>query len=191
MYTCGALLAKYLHVPAVFFLCFMPCDAEFEAAPCPSPSSYVSRLFTRNSDHMSFLQRVKNIYPLSFKLFCPHFFSLPMRAWPLSFSREGCPSWRSCTTHPYGSSDLTTPGPSCPIWSSLGELTVSAGSHSLRSVLGLHAKSGPATLVSMSRYELLTYLLIFPGTLVYQIFKAFIVGITGFLCLVRISRGNN
>lgn len=76
-YPCGALLAKYLQVPAVFFLRFIPYDSDFEAAQCPSPFSYVPRLFTRNLDHMSFLERVKNIlYPLPFKLIF-HFAFIP------------------------------------------------------------------------------------------------------------------
>ncbi|XP_076770961.1 UDP-glucuronosyltransferase 1A5 isoform X2 [Arvicanthis niloticus] len=74
---CGALLAKYLQIPAVFFLRFIPYEADFEAAQCPSPFSYVPRLLTRNSDHMSFLERVKNIlYPLPFKLIF-HFAFIP------------------------------------------------------------------------------------------------------------------
>lgn len=69
VYPCGALLAKYLNIPAVFLLRFIPSDIEFEAAQCPSPPSYVPRLFTRNSDRMSFLERVKNIlYNLPFKI---------------------------------------------------------------------------------------------------------------------------
>lgn len=76
-FPCGALLAKYLHVPAVFLLRFIPYDADFEATHCPSPSSYVPRLLTRNPDHMSFLERVKNIlYPLQFKLIF-HFAFIP------------------------------------------------------------------------------------------------------------------
>ncbi|XP_015862578.1 UDP-glucuronosyltransferase 1A3 isoform X7 [Peromyscus maniculatus bairdii] len=66
---CGALVAKYLNIPAVFLLRFIPSEVDFEAAQCPSPPSYVPRLFTSNSDHMSFLERVKNVlYPLPFKI---------------------------------------------------------------------------------------------------------------------------
>ncbi|XP_040828353.1 UDP-glucuronosyltransferase 1A4-like [Ochotona curzoniae] len=68
---CGALLAKYLSVPAVFFLRFIPCDLDFEATQCPNPSSYIPRLMTMNSDHMTFLQRVKNmLFPLGMKYIC-------------------------------------------------------------------------------------------------------------------------
>lgn len=70
-YPCGALLAKYLHVPAVFLLRFLPCGVDFDSAQCPSPPSYVPKSLTRNSDHMSFLERVKNVlYPLPFKFIC-------------------------------------------------------------------------------------------------------------------------
>ncbi|XP_049743611.1 UDP-glucuronosyltransferase 1A3-like [Elephas maximus indicus] len=68
---CGAVLAKYLSVPAVCFLRSVPCDLDFEGAQCPNPSSYIPRLFTKNSDHMTFLQRVKNmLYPLALQYFC-------------------------------------------------------------------------------------------------------------------------
>ncbi|XP_058521121.1 UDP-glucuronosyltransferase 1A4 isoform X5 [Ochotona princeps] len=71
MIPCGALLAKYLSVPAVFFLNAIPCELDFEATQCPHPSSYIPRLATKNSDHMTFLQRVKNmLYPLGMKYFC-------------------------------------------------------------------------------------------------------------------------
>ncbi|XP_058521119.1 UDP-glucuronosyltransferase 1A4 isoform X3 [Ochotona princeps] len=71
VFPCGALLAKYLSIPAVFFLRAVPCDLDFEGTQCPNPSSYIPRLMTMNSDHMTFLQRVKNIlYPLGMKYFC-------------------------------------------------------------------------------------------------------------------------
>ncbi|XP_058521131.1 UDP-glucuronosyltransferase 1A4-like [Ochotona princeps] len=68
---CGALLAKYLSVPAVFTLRFIPCDLDFEATQCPHPFSYIPRLMTMNSDHMTFLQRVKNmLFPLPQSYIC-------------------------------------------------------------------------------------------------------------------------
>lgn len=71
VYPCGAVLAAYLKLPAVFFLRHIPCDLDFESAQCPNPSSYVPKLLTMNSDHMTFLQRVKNmLYPLSLKYIC-------------------------------------------------------------------------------------------------------------------------
>lgn len=70
-FPCGAVLAMHLRVPAVFFLQSMLCELEFEATYSPNPSSYVPRLLTTNSDHMSFLERVKNmVYPLPWMYFC-------------------------------------------------------------------------------------------------------------------------
>ncbi|XP_037704997.1 UDP-glucuronosyltransferase 1A3-like isoform X3 [Choloepus didactylus] len=71
IYPCGSLLAEYLSVPAVYFLRFIPCAWDFEGTQCPNPSSYIPRMLTRNSDHMTFLQRVKNmLYPLTLKYVC-------------------------------------------------------------------------------------------------------------------------
>nr|AAP48595.1 UDP glycosyltransferase 1 family polypeptide A5 [Mus musculus] len=71
VFPCGALLAKYLGIPAVFFLRYIPCGIEYEATQCPSPSSYIPNLFTRLSDHMDFLQRVQNmLYHLVLKYIC-------------------------------------------------------------------------------------------------------------------------
>ncbi|KAM5229096.1 UDP-glucuronosyltransferase 1A3-like isoform 2-T2 [Ctenodactylus gundi] len=68
---CGAVLAKYLRVPAVYFLRGVPCDLDFEGTQCPNPSSYIPRMLTQNSDHMTFLQRIKNmLYPLALKYIC-------------------------------------------------------------------------------------------------------------------------
>ncbi|XP_008937445.1 PREDICTED: UDP-glucuronosyltransferase 1-1-like, partial [Merops nubicus] len=58
---CGQILAEHLAVPSVFFLRVMPCGLDFEATACPSPPSYVPRTFTDYTDHMNFLQRVKNL----------------------------------------------------------------------------------------------------------------------------------
>ncbi|KAM7245735.1 hypothetical protein CapIbe_002033 [Capra ibex] len=77
VYPCGAVLAKYLSIPAVFFLRFLPCDLDTEGTACPNPFSYVPKLLTRNSDHMTFFQRVKNmLYPLALKYLC-HFSFTP------------------------------------------------------------------------------------------------------------------
>uniref|UniRef100_A0A8C6DV81 UDP-glucuronosyltransferase n=1 Tax=Moschus moschiferus TaxID=68415 RepID=A0A8C6DV81_MOSMO len=68
---CGAVLAKYLSIPTVFFLRSVLCGLDVEGTACPNPFSYVPRLLTRNSDHMTFFQRVKNmLYPLSLKYIC-------------------------------------------------------------------------------------------------------------------------
>ncbi|NWU89578.1 UD11 glucuronosyltransferase, partial [Upupa epops] len=58
---CGQILAEHLSIPSVFFLRGVPCGIDFEATQCPSPPSYVPRGFTQHSDHMDFLQRVKNL----------------------------------------------------------------------------------------------------------------------------------
>ncbi|KFP56089.1 UDP-glucuronosyltransferase 1-1, partial [Cariama cristata] len=58
---CGPILAEYLSVPSVFFLRGIPCGLDFEATQCPSPPSYVPRMFTDLTDSMNFLQRVKNL----------------------------------------------------------------------------------------------------------------------------------
>ncbi|CAD7686761.1 unnamed protein product [Nyctereutes procyonoides] len=77
VYPCGAILARYLSLPSVFFLRNIPCDLDSEGTQCPNPSSYIPRLLTRNSDHMTFLQRVKNmLYPLALKYIC-HFSFTP------------------------------------------------------------------------------------------------------------------
>lgn len=71
VYPCGAVLAQYLSLPAVFFLRAIPCDFDSEGTQCPNPSSYIPRLLTKNSDHMTFLQRVKNmLYPLALTYIC-------------------------------------------------------------------------------------------------------------------------
>uniref|UniRef100_A0A3Q1M423 UDP-glucuronosyltransferase n=1 Tax=Bos taurus TaxID=9913 RepID=A0A3Q1M423_BOVIN len=71
VHPCGAVLAKYLSIPAVFFLRQIPCDLDVEGTACPNPFSYVPRLLTRNPDRMTFFQRVKNmLYPLALKYIC-------------------------------------------------------------------------------------------------------------------------
>ncbi|KFW02528.1 UDP-glucuronosyltransferase 1-1, partial [Fulmarus glacialis] len=58
---CGQILAEHLSVPSVFFLRGAPCGLDFETTQCPSPPSYVPRVFTELTDRMNFLQRVKNL----------------------------------------------------------------------------------------------------------------------------------
>ncbi|XP_032920568.1 UDP-glucuronosyltransferase 1A1-like [Catharus ustulatus] len=58
---CGAILAKHLSLPSVYFLRGIPCGLDFDATQCPRPPSYVPRGFTQLTDHMTFLQRVKNL----------------------------------------------------------------------------------------------------------------------------------
>ncbi|OXB51381.1 UNVERIFIED_CONTAM: hypothetical protein H355_005518 [Colinus virginianus] len=57
---CGATVANYLSLPFVFFMRGFPCNLHYKAAQCPSPLSYIPRLFSFNSDHMTFFQRVEN-----------------------------------------------------------------------------------------------------------------------------------
>ncbi|XP_066409767.1 UDP-glucuronosyltransferase 1-6-like [Molothrus aeneus] len=58
---CGPLVAEYLGLPSVYFLRGFPCGMDSAATQCPSPPSYVPRLFLDNSDSMTFSQRVKNV----------------------------------------------------------------------------------------------------------------------------------
>ncbi|NXW61635.1 UD11 glucuronosyltransferase, partial [Eurystomus gularis] len=58
---CGQILAEHLSVPSVLFLRGVPCGVDFEATQCPNPPSYVPRPFTEHTDHMTFLERVKNL----------------------------------------------------------------------------------------------------------------------------------
>ncbi|XP_041936170.1 UDP-glucuronosyltransferase 1A1-like isoform X1 [Alosa sapidissima] len=56
----GAILAHNFSVPPVYLLRGIPCGLDLVATACPSPPSYVPRYFSRNTDHMSFVQRVAN-----------------------------------------------------------------------------------------------------------------------------------
>ncbi|XP_072198582.1 UDP-glucuronosyltransferase 1A1-like [Excalfactoria chinensis] len=58
---CGAIVAEHLSIPSVYLLRGIPCGLDNEATQCPSPPSYIPRLFTDHTDHMNFLQRVKNV----------------------------------------------------------------------------------------------------------------------------------
>ncbi|KAM4698704.1 UDP-glucuronosyltransferase 1-2-like [Rhinophrynus dorsalis] len=58
---CGVIVAEYLRVPSVNFLRGMPCALDYISSQCESPISYVPRLFTKNTDHMNFLQRLENL----------------------------------------------------------------------------------------------------------------------------------
>ncbi|NWW38627.1 UD11 glucuronosyltransferase, partial [Panurus biarmicus] len=57
----GLILAEHLSLPSVYFLRGTPCGLDLDARLCPSPPSFVPRTFTDLTDHMSFLQRVKNL----------------------------------------------------------------------------------------------------------------------------------
>ncbi|XP_050567597.1 UDP-glucuronosyltransferase 1A1-like [Cygnus atratus] len=74
---CGQILAEHLSVPSVYFLRGIPCGLDFEATQCPNPPSYVPRVFTEYTDHMNFLQRVKNLLFEIPNLFLCNFFFQP------------------------------------------------------------------------------------------------------------------
>ncbi|NXK71998.1 UD11 glucuronosyltransferase, partial [Amazona guildingii] len=57
---CGPIIAEYLSLPSVYFMRGLPCNLDYRAAQCPSPSSYVPKTFTYSSDNMTFAERVKN-----------------------------------------------------------------------------------------------------------------------------------
>ncbi|NXS34373.1 UD11 glucuronosyltransferase, partial [Pomatostomus ruficeps] len=57
---CGQILAVHFSLPTVFFLRGVPCAIDVHAAQSPDPPSYVPRMFSLNTDRMSFSQRVKN-----------------------------------------------------------------------------------------------------------------------------------
>ncbi|XP_030066682.1 UDP-glucuronosyltransferase 1-1-like [Microcaecilia unicolor] len=60
-FPCEEIVAEYLSLPSVYFLRGIPCAIEYEVSQCPSPPSYVPRIFTSYTDHMTFPQRVKNL----------------------------------------------------------------------------------------------------------------------------------
>ncbi|NXQ26102.1 UD16 glucuronosyltransferase, partial [Alaudala cheleensis] len=60
-FMCGTILAHHLSLPFVFFMRGFGCNLHFAAPQCPSPPSYIPRLFSFNSDHMTFFQRVENV----------------------------------------------------------------------------------------------------------------------------------
>ncbi|XP_048356345.1 UDP-glucuronosyltransferase 1A1-like isoform X2 [Sphaerodactylus townsendi] len=73
---CGPIVAEHLGVPSVFFLRGILCGLDSEALLCPSPLSYVPRAFTTNMDHMTFVQRVKNLlFLLSESFLCGFLYS--------------------------------------------------------------------------------------------------------------------
>ncbi|NXB29683.1 UD16 glucuronosyltransferase, partial [Eulacestoma nigropectus] len=59
-FMCGTILAHHLSLPFALFMRGFPCNLHFAAPQCPSPLSYIPRLFTFNSDRMTFFQRVEN-----------------------------------------------------------------------------------------------------------------------------------
>ncbi|NXE97355.1 UD11 glucuronosyltransferase, partial [Menura novaehollandiae] len=57
---CGQIIAVHFSLPTVFFLRGVPCAIDVHAAQSPDPPSYVPRMFSLNTDRMTFSQRVKN-----------------------------------------------------------------------------------------------------------------------------------
>ncbi|XP_067994217.1 UDP-glucuronosyltransferase 1A1-like isoform X1 [Melanerpes formicivorus] len=58
---CGPIIAEHLSLPSVYFMRGLPCSLDYKATQCPSPFSYVPRTFMSSSDHMTFMDRVKNL----------------------------------------------------------------------------------------------------------------------------------
>ncbi|XP_053327957.1 UDP-glucuronosyltransferase 1A1-like [Spea bombifrons] len=58
---CGLVVAEHLGIPSVSFFRGLPCSYDYISAQCPSPLSFVPRLFSQYSDNMTFMQRVKNL----------------------------------------------------------------------------------------------------------------------------------
>lgn len=90
---CGQILALHLSVPSVFFLRGLPCSFDLQATQCPDPPSYVPRTFTDNSDDMTFIQRVENLFLKSSEYFLCNFAYLPFERLascsPQTSSNEG------------------------------------------------------------------------------------------------------
>uniref|UniRef100_A0A8U7M659 UDP-glucuronosyltransferase n=1 Tax=Corvus moneduloides TaxID=1196302 RepID=A0A8U7M659_CORMO len=57
---CGQIIALHFSIPSVFFLRMVPCAIDVHAAQSPDPPSYIPRMFSVYTDHMTFSERVKN-----------------------------------------------------------------------------------------------------------------------------------
>ncbi|KFV11767.1 UDP-glucuronosyltransferase 1-3, partial [Pterocles gutturalis] len=76
VFMCGATVANYVSRPFVFFMRGFPCNLHYKASQCPSPLSYTPRLFTSNSDRMTFFQRVENALVALLEFFyCESFYA--------------------------------------------------------------------------------------------------------------------
>ncbi|XP_073502828.1 UDP-glucuronosyltransferase 1A1-like isoform X5 [Phyllobates terribilis] len=62
VFPCGEIIAEYLSIPSVFFVSGAPFGMEENAAQSPDPPSYVPKLFTTYTDHMTFIQRSQNVF---------------------------------------------------------------------------------------------------------------------------------
>ncbi|CAJ0965385.1 unnamed protein product [Ranitomeya imitator] len=75
---CGVILAEHLDLPNVNFLRGLPCGYDYDSAQCETPLSYVPRLFSKFSDKMTFIERVKN---LMIKLLEPYYCGVIYSSW--------------------------------------------------------------------------------------------------------------
>ncbi|KAM3917457.1 UDP-glucuronosyltransferase 1A1-like isoform 2-T2 [Leptodactylus fuscus] len=60
MFPCGEIIGEHLSIPSVFFMRAALFSADLDAAQAPSPPSYVPRVTTTYTDHMTFKQRLVN-----------------------------------------------------------------------------------------------------------------------------------
>ncbi|XP_071603209.1 UDP-glucuronosyltransferase 1A1-like isoform X2 [Heliangelus exortis] len=75
-FPCGQIVAEHLSLPSVYLVRGLPCSLDFHATRCPNPPSYIPRFFTHYTDHMAFLQRLRNLLAsLSSSLACSFLFS--------------------------------------------------------------------------------------------------------------------
>ncbi|XP_064371541.1 UDP-glucuronosyltransferase 1A1-like [Dromaius novaehollandiae] len=73
---CGQIIALHFSIPTAFFLRGVPCAIDVHAAQSPDPPSYVPRMFSTHTDHMTFPQRVKNLLmSISESFLCSDVFS--------------------------------------------------------------------------------------------------------------------
>ncbi|NXS61025.1 UD11 glucuronosyltransferase, partial [Brachypteracias leptosomus] len=73
---CGQIMALHFSIPSVFFLRGIPCAIDVHAAQCPHPPSYIPRMFSLHTDHMTYPQRVKNfLMAISESFICSIMFS--------------------------------------------------------------------------------------------------------------------
>ncbi|XP_028732130.1 UDP-glucuronosyltransferase 1A9 isoform X1 [Peromyscus leucopus] len=73
--VCGLTVAKYLSLPSVVFSRYFFCHHLEVGNQCPSPLSYVPRLFSKLADTMTFTERVSNlVFYMEEHAFCSYFF---------------------------------------------------------------------------------------------------------------------
>ncbi|XP_054830641.1 UDP-glucuronosyltransferase 1A1-like isoform X7 [Eublepharis macularius] len=85
---CGQIVAEYLGIPSVFFFRGIPCGLDSEVLQCPIPPSYVPRIFTTNTDHMTFAQRVNNLLMYMSEFFLCGFFYSPYSSLATEFLQK-------------------------------------------------------------------------------------------------------